>query len=203
MVHYLKKEYGWDVDEEACKTHMNNRTNGKGMKGYNDCGSLSRYLNGKRLRIQAYTIFIEILNKNLYFMFGSEPYRYLLLMFYKWLLTQWKAAAESNGEVNLILNQYSNLAYVYNCFKNNFGHHLHYVHGDDMPSESITLPNKNKMTKCEKIVLWFNGYYFPILREPTYGPVHTPGVKANPHTFDLVSVPFCLTINNEVQELET
>ena len=40
MVHYLKKEYGWDVDEKACKTHMNERTNGKGTKGYNDCGSL-------------------------------------------------------------------------------------------------------------------------------------------------------------------
>ncbi len=51
-----------------------------------------------------------------------EPYsRYILLTFYMSLLNQWIAAAKSNGEVNLILNQHSNLAYVYDCLKNNFG----------------------------------------------------------------------------------
>jgi len=99
-------------------------------------------------------------------------------MFYKWLLTHW-ITAESNNDVNIDLNRNSTLVEVYAYLKNNYSPHLHYVHGEDIPFESITIPNKSIMHKCEKIVLWFNGYYFPILSKPTFGPAHTPGDPMN------------------------
>ena len=174
---------------ENCKHHMSDRTTGIGTAGYNQCGSLGRYLMAKQIDKMARSLF-EWTNQNLFFMFlAKEQQRIATLMLYKYMLGVW-LPKESKGEIEAMVEPTATLDQVYEFIKNDFKNYAALVAGDNIEINQVN--HGREKHKCFKIIIWFVHYYFKILGESpfTHGSIHNAGDPLNTNGLEGTNYPF-------------
>ena len=171
---------------ENCKHHMSDRSSGIGTAGYNQCGSLGRYLIAKQIDKNARRLF-EWSNQNLFFMFlAKEPQRIATLMIYKYMLGVW-LPTESGGTIEAMVMPTATLDEVEEFITKEFKHHARLVAGENIEINQV---NGREKHKCIKIIIWFVHYYFIILGEFTHGSIHNPGDPMNTNGLEGTNFPF-------------
>ena len=171
---------------ENCKHHMSDRSTGIGTAGYNQCGSLGRYLKSMMIEKVARMLF-EWTNQNLFYMFqAKEAQRIATLMLYKYMLGVW-LPIESKGEIQAMVESTATLDDVQAFLKNEFKNYAGLVESENSEINQVTGPRKHK---CMKIIIWFVHYYFKIIGEFTHGSIHNPGDPLNTNGLEGTNYPF-------------
>ena len=178
------------LGERACKVHMVERKGGVGTTGQNDCGSMYRYIQSKRLKLKDDANFFLNVNPSLFLVHGHEAYRTAVLMMFKYMLADW-VVQESGGVVKAFVQENATKQQVIDVLANQFFCYIPFVSGEtrgDLMRERRE--GDIPLHKCERIIVWFIGFYFRIgiskrkvtkkesssvVLEPTYGLVHVPG----------------------------